>query len=130
VRSFANRAGISPTALAQHKKGQSLPNLDSLLATAKTGNVNVLWLATGEGPMRPEEQTPTDHIQEKSADYVCDAQKGWIRKAVEAVEMMGEDAPADRKAIAVEKVFERLMQTDGSADIIEVMRVIREALEG
>lgn len=130
ARSFAARAGISPTAILQHLNGRSLPNLDTFLATAKTGNVNLVWLATGEGPKHPQARGSPDSVQEKSADYVCDAQRGWIRKAVEAVEMMGRDAPADRKAVAVEQVYERLVQSNGTVDMIEVMRVIQAALEG
>ena len=49
---------------------------------------------------------------------------------MEAVERMRPDAPADRKAVAVEQVYERLAQSDGTVDIIELMRIIQAALEG
>lgn len=64
ARSFALRAKISPTGIRQHLKGDSLPTLDTLLATADAAKVNLLWLATGEGPMRPDDQ-----INDRSGTY-------------------------------------------------------------
>ena len=107
-----------------------MPKIRDAVFLAKALNVNLLWLATGEGPKHPQTRGSPDSVQEKSADYVCEPQKGWIRKAVEAVERMRPDAPADRKAVAVEQVDERLVQTDGAADMIEVMRIIQAGLEG
>ncbi|MDG4560564.1 MAG: helix-turn-helix transcriptional regulator [Candidatus Competibacter sp.] len=130
ARAFALRAGLSPSGVRQYLNGENLPTLDKLRVLAKTANVNLLWLATGEGPKHPQTRGSPDSVQEKSADYVCDAQKGWIRKAVEAVEIIGKDAPAARKAVAVEQVYGRLVQSDGAADMIEVMRIIQAALEG
>lgn len=130
ARAFALRAGLSPSGVRQYLNGENLPTLDKLRALSKTANVNLLWLATGEGPKHPQARGSPDFVQEKSADYVCDAQRGWIRKAVEAVEVMGRDAPADRKAVAVEQVYERLVQSNGTVDMIEVMRVIQAALAG
>ena len=121
---------MSPSGVRQYLNGENLPTLDKLRVLAKTANVNLLWLATGEGPKHPQTRGSPDSVQEKSADYVCDAQKGWIRKAVEAVEIIGKDAPAARKAVAVEQVYGRLVQSDGAADMIEVMRIIQAALEG
>lgn len=53
VRSFARDAGISDGTLRSVRKGSS-PTLETLLAIASAANVNVGWLAAGEGPMRPE----------------------------------------------------------------------------
>jgi transcriptional regulator with XRE-family HTH domain len=130
LRGFGRKAGISDGALRHYLNGDSFPDLDRLAAIAEQANVNLLWLATGEGPKHPQARGSPDSVQEKSADYVCEPQKGWIRKAVEAVEMMGKDAPADRKAVAVEQVYGRLVQSNGAADMIEVMRIIQAALEG
>lgn len=130
VRAFARRANMSEGAIRQYMNGNRYPDLDFLAAIVIAGEVNLLWLATGEGPKHPQARGSPDSVQEKSANYVCDAQRGWIRKAVEAVEMMGKDAPADRKALAVEQVYERLVQSNGTVDMIELMRIIQAALEG
>lgn len=127
---IAREVGVVEGTIRKWKSGASLPKIRDAVFLAKALNVNLLWLATGEGPKHPQTRGSPGSVQEKSVDYVCDSQKGWIRKAVEAVEIIGKDAPADRKAVAVEKVYDRLVQTDGAADMIEVMRVIQAALEG
>jgi len=48
ARSFAIKAGISPTALRKYIDGDSTPNLERLIAIADAGNVSIQWLATGE----------------------------------------------------------------------------------
>ncbi|MCB1795815.1 MAG: hypothetical protein KDJ70_15605 [Candidatus Competibacteraceae bacterium] len=126
---FAHEAGISQGGLKRYLAGGD-PSRAKLVAMARAAKVNLLWLATGEGPKRQEARGSPGSVQEKSADYVCGPQRGWIRKAVEAVERMRPDAPADRKAVAVEQVYERLVQSNGAADMIEVMRIIQAALEG
>ena len=126
----AREVGVTEGTIRKWKNGASLPKIRDAVFLAKALNVNLLWLATGEGPKHPQTRGSPDSVQEKSADYVCEPQKGWIRKAVEAVKRMRPDAPADRKAVAVEQVYERLVQTDGAADMIEVMRIIQAALEG
>lgn len=37
-----------------------MPGLDKLVAIAEAGNVNIEWLATGDGPMRPGEKAKED----------------------------------------------------------------------
>lgn len=50
-RSFAQRAGISAGGLRALLKGGK-PTLDTLLGIARSNEINLDWLATGEGPMR------------------------------------------------------------------------------
>lgn len=40
--------------LAKYLDGSSRPRFDSMARLASTGGVSLDWLATGEGPMRPE----------------------------------------------------------------------------
>lgn len=49
-------AGISESQLHRYVAEQSQPTVDPLIAIARAGGVSVEWLATGEGPMRPEER--------------------------------------------------------------------------
>lgn len=55
--SFAQRCGISNSAFRRYINDGSLPRVDKLVLMAKEAGVNIAWLATGEGPMRPEEST-------------------------------------------------------------------------
>lgn len=50
---FARRAGISKATLVGYEVGQRKPGSDALAAIAKTG-VDMRWLLTGEGEMRPQ----------------------------------------------------------------------------
>lgn len=50
--SFARKAGVSDSALHKWLNRKSMPTLDNLAAIASAGNVNVGWLASGEGPMQ------------------------------------------------------------------------------
>jgi phage repressor protein C with HTH and peptisase S24 domain len=52
ARSFARSVEISEGALRAILAGGK-PTLDTLVALARGGGVNLEWLATGEGPMRP-----------------------------------------------------------------------------
>ena len=63
-RNFAQSAGLNPSTFRSVKTGSS-PTLETLLSICRAANVNVGWLATGEGPMRPGEQGT-----QKSAEYV------------------------------------------------------------
>ena len=50
----AEVAGVSPDMLAKYLDGSSRPRFDSMAKLALTGGVSLDWLATGEGPMRPD----------------------------------------------------------------------------
>ncbi|SOC27021.1 XRE family transcriptional regulator [Stappia indica] len=54
-RSFAHAVGISPSALRALLKG-GMPTLETLLAIARGANVEVNWLATGEGAKTASEK--------------------------------------------------------------------------
>ncbi len=59
VSSFGKKCGIGESTLRQYLKG-GMPGLDKLVAIAETGNVNIEWLATGDGPMRLGEKVKED----------------------------------------------------------------------
>lgn len=121
LRGFGRKAGISDGALRHYLNGDSYPDLDRLAAIAEKSGVNLLWLATGEGPKYPEARAgPSESTTSVNVEA--------LRKAVEAVEMMGRDAPAERKARAIALVYERLISDQGQAEMIEVMRLIQAIL--
>lgn len=66
VSSFGKKCGIGESTLRQYLKGGT-PGLDKVIAIAEASGVNIEWLATGEGPMRPgesvKETTKEEHQQ-------------------------------------------------------------------
>jgi len=68
-----------------------MPGLDKLVAIAEAGNVNIAWLATGEGPMRPGDKVEEKEIIKKeqpaiSADYDNFRISEKMQKTVEILE--------------------------------------------
>ena len=62
VHSFAKRTGsISDSALRRYFEG-SVPGLDNLLAIKRTAGVTLDWLASGDGPMRPQDGSASGEI--------------------------------------------------------------------
>lgn len=130
ARSFALRAGISASAVLQHLSGKSLPNLDTFLATAKTGNVNLVWLATGEGDMRAHAPNVSPDGNKGSVDQGVN--EAVLARSVEAVEealaLAGKTVPPGTKAKMVARVYAGLARPDSPADHAEIMRLIRSML--
>lgn len=112
----ASVAGISADQLVGYIKGRNKPAFLPLVRMALAAGASLDWLATGEearaGPC-------------PSGGYV---NVETLQQAVEAVEIIGKNAPADRKALAIARVYERLMLAPGQAEMIEVMRLIQAIL--
>lgn len=96
IRSFAVRAGLADGTLRNYIDGGRFPDLDILAVIADTGNVNLGWLATGEGPMRGESMPCHGHVDER-----------LLLEALALVEEVGADRPPDRKAAVAAVVYER-----------------------
>lgn len=65
---LAKLSGMSARAIGQYAAGSSDPTLGKVIALAKAADVNVLWLATGEGEMRREETQP-EFVREVQPGY-------------------------------------------------------------
>lgn len=63
TRAVADESGISEGTVRNLLNG-GIPKLDSLLRIADATGVDVGWLATGEGPMRPVEGRRAEHGRE------------------------------------------------------------------
>lgn len=96
IRSFADRADLAEGTLRKYIAGARFPDLDILAIIADTGGVNLLWLATGEGPMRGESTAYEGRIDTK-----------LLREALALVEEVGAGRPAERRAAAAAAVYER-----------------------
>lgn len=49
--------GVSESVVRKWRHGQSDPSRENLVSIAKAGNVNLLWLATGEGEITSKEES-------------------------------------------------------------------------
>lgn len=131
VENAAKIAGVDSETLNRWMKGETKASFVGIARLALAANRSMNWLATGEEPKHLEHRgvmEPASKYQDQSMHLAFNRYLDYIRQAVLAVEMMGKEADADRKAVAVEKVVERLAQTEGQSDMIEVMRIIRDAL--
>ena len=57
IRGFARDCGFSDTVLRQYLNGQSEPTRPALLAIARTANVSVEWLTTGQPVARSQDSS-------------------------------------------------------------------------
>lgn len=130
VRSFARRATISEGAVRQYMNGNRYPDLDFLAAITSAGNVNLLWLATGEGDKNAHEARGSPGGSEGCAGHGVD--EAVLARSVEAVEealaLAGKEVPPDTKAKMVARVYVGLARPDSPADHAEIMRLIRSML--
>tara|TARA_B110000211_G_scaffold15953_1_gene16659 strand:- start:249 stop:899 length:651 start_codon:yes stop_codon:yes gene_type:complete len=67
VSAFSRESGLGESLLRQYIAG-SKPGLDKAAAIAKAGKVNLLWLATGEGPMSMSADTNAS-VQSELSDF-------------------------------------------------------------
>lgn len=88
LRSFGNRCGVSAGALHHYLNIGSEPSLSRLVAIANAAGVNLLWLATGEGPMRPGME-----VNDKSAYYGAPQPILDLDRLTEALEIVETEAP-------------------------------------
>ena len=114
ARAFALRAGISPTAVRQYLSGKSLPTLDNLIAAAKIANVNLLWLATGEGPKQGQ-------------STACALNGEALTWALEIVEKVGAGLPPERKARLAVAIYSLYIRGGEAVDPALVEEVVRSA---
>lgn len=117
-RAFALRAGISPTAVRQYLSGKSLPTLDNLIAAAKTANVNLLWLATGEGPKHGETTTCAGDALDEAA----------LARALEVVEEAGAGVPLGKRARLLKLAYTLYIRSGSALDQPSLKALVKEAI--
>ncbi len=117
-RAFALRAGISPTAVRQYLSGKSLPTLDNLISATKAANVNLLWLATGEGPKHGESTTcAVDALNEEA-----------LVRALEVVEEVGAGVPLGKRARLLKLAYTLYIRSGSALDQASLKALVKEAL--
>lgn len=78
IRGFARDCGFSDTVLRQYLNGQSEPTRPALLAIARTANISVEWLATGQSGTAPHDSPQAlaeKYIQKDPLAFETD----WLR---------------------------------------------------
>lgn len=114
VRSFARRAKLAEGTLRQYISGNRYPDLDFLALIADTANVNLLWLATGEGPKQGESTT-------------CALNGEALTRALEIVEKVGAGLPPERKARLGAAIYSLYIRSGEAVDPALVEEVVRSA---
>lgn len=128
---LARELGVAEGTIRKWANGTSQPKVGEVVRLAQALRASLLWLIMGEGSKYLEHHGVMDQspkYQDHSMPLSFRRHLDYIHIAVRAVEIMGKEATADRKAAAVEKVFERLVQTEGQAAMIETMQIIHDAL--
>lgn len=74
LRSFARQAGLSDSVVHKYTHGVSYPTLDRLVAMAHAAEVNIEWLATGEGPKRAGDRQKVGESATAQSANVVDAE--------------------------------------------------------
>lgn len=120
VRAFGRRAEVSEGALRQYMKGNRYPDLDILFAIAQTANVNLEWLATGEGPMRGERVG----VSAPCAGHDAGVDVGMLAAALAAVELSRMDLPTERKVKLVAAIYALFAKEGRVLDAQAVRQVV------
>lgn len=60
INSFAKKCGVRESLLRKYLTSPTLPGMNKLIAVARTANVNIEWLATGDGQKRKSDQERFD----------------------------------------------------------------------
>lgn len=118
VRSFARRAKLAEGTLRQYVSGNRYPDLDFLAVIAETAQVNLLWLATGEGPKRGE----STGLARPGLD---EAALVW---ALERVENAVAGLPSARKARLVAAFYTLYIRSGGAVDPAAAEELLRAIL--
>jgi SOS-response transcriptional repressor LexA len=77
IRGFARECGFSDTVLRQYLNGQSEPTRPALLAMARTANVSVEWLASGQVPTSDQALAASYIFKEPLAFKASWLQEQW-----------------------------------------------------
>lgn len=97
-----------------------MPALDNLLAMTKAANVNLLWLATGEGPMRGERIG----VSAPCAGHDAGVDVGMLAAALAAVELSRMDLPTERKVKLVAAIYALFAKEGRVLDAQAVRQVV------
>ena len=119
ARSFAREAGVSETVFRKYLSGASEPTRPALVAMARTADVNVGWLASGDGEMRGNApQTAPDGVSQA-------VRRAELTMALQlAAEALGEKVlPPAKHAELVSIIYDCLVEGLPEAKVLRIARV-------
>ena len=108
MRAFARSIGIAEGTLRTLLRGGG-PSLETLVAIARTQNVEIAWLALGEGPMRtgPVNRAPRTPAPTVDAAILRDLSRIVVDLHSEARIRLATEAQATEVAAAYNQLLER-----------------------
>ena len=112
VPQLAAKTGVSVTTVRQWVRGEAVPGLDNLLATANALGVSVGWLSTGEGEKASE--FPSIRVDPSKA-AVDPRRLALVIAAVEELfEEVGGNAPPSERSELASRLYEQVwdMETE------------------
>lgn len=118
VRDFGRKAGISEGAIRHYLNGDSFPDLDRLASIAHNAGVNLLWLATGEGPKQGETMTCAGDALDEEA----------LARALEVVEEVGAGVPLGKRARLLKLAYTLYIRSGSALDQPSLKALVKEAL--
>lgn len=86
ANSFAKAMGVSEGVVRKWIKGESDPSRSNLIAIAKIGGVNLLWLATGEGPMQLHKESVNVNNSQNHCEHMPTLDENLLRAIIEGME--------------------------------------------
>lgn len=129
-------AGISYKSISGYLAGSNDPSRERLVAIAKAANVNLLWLATGEGPMRSgdtpdpaQPQEKAESAEERSQSPVdMELLTDIIRALENALAQTGRTLAPNKKAEVIAILYEleqrKGSQEDSTQTVERILRLV------
>jgi transcriptional regulator with XRE-family HTH domain len=119
VRSFARKCGLSEKSLRKYLAGNTDPSGSAIIAMAEAGGVNILWLMTGEGPMRREETEQSALKSPEPAPAVdADTLTTVIKEVEIAMQKRRLHLSADKQARLIGVLYDYVKKTGDTKPVI------------
>ncbi len=122
ISALARNVGVVEGTIRKWANGLSRPKIDEAVKLAYALDVRLLWLATGEGPQKDQEDKKDQQVSRPVLDIKT------LRLAIETVEQAfsekGVTMDPDKKAELVAAIYEWYSES-GSLEKTPVLRLIK-----
>lgn len=130
---FASALGITLSSFSRYERGESVPDLEFIQKICSKFDVFPNWLISGQGPMRPEEnskQSALDELRKKTDEIIGKPEDLIMIPLVEAVLSAGggsfETSAITKRDYAFRREF---IQRKGNPNDMVLMRVSGDSME-
>lgn len=125
LNAFAKKCGFAESLIRKYSSGLSTPGLVYAARIAQVGNVNLNWLATGDG--EPNKTAP-----KTTAPLDMEALEAAISLTEEAAASVGAKLTPKKKAYIASMIYEDIADTpekrDSDVDMTNVVRLVKLAV--